>query len=297
MPIQQTTAPSIHLCQHSAAQHLNTVSLVNRNIYLALSCFSRLSAHAMPHIPSLLCLLTLLLTVSVSAQNVAPSPIIGLGAPLAPSPPDTYLHPLLSTINHAADIVPGQLNQFNLSRPEGQRTFYLYVPSYYGQNKTGMPLALFFHGYSGSWQQGVGFNMTDVAERMGWLLALPQGTLSIQNYLGWNAGSCCLFNDTSIVDDVEFTRMAVRAIESAVLVDARRRYAMGWSNGAMMSERLACEASDLFAGVAADEGAVVLSQTGVEDSQLLCDAAFGEKRINYLHFHGTGTHSHDNITA
>ena len=190
---------------------------------------------------SMLCLLVSLLTLSTSAQDVPTTLSPYSAAPLAPNPPTTRLHPLLTHLSHtnvttAADINPGQLNLFNLTRPEGQRFFYLYVPSTYGQNKTGMPLAIFFHGYSANWQQGVYLNITRVAERMGWLLAFPQGTLSVQNYLGWNAGSCCIFNATSIVDDVQFARLAVRAIESAVLVDARRRYAMGWSNGAMMSE-------------------------------------------------------------
>ena len=252
--------------------------------------------HSMPARPSskmvsaltLLCLLVTLFTVT--AHTAPYSPLDNFGAPLAPNPPTNYIHPLLSTIHHTTttrDIQPGQLNQFVLKRPEGERTFYLYVPTWYGKNTTGLPVALFFHGYSGSWQQGVSLNMTDAAERMGYLIAFPQGTPAITGYLGWNAGSCCLFNVSSIVDDVEFARQAIRAIESAVLVDASRRYAMGWSNGAMMSERLACEASDLFAGVAADEGAVVLSTTGVEDSLLLCDVAFDGKRINYLHFHGT----------
>ena len=242
-----------------------------------------------------LCLLVTLLTVS--ALPVPASPLLPFDTPITPTIPtaSTFTHPLLATVNdatatavNAADAIkPGQLNLFNLSRPEGARFFYLYVPSTYGQNKTGLPLAFFFHGYGGGWLQGVQLNLTDVAERMGWLLALPHGTPAMPepHYVGWNAGSCCIFNETSIVDDVMFTRLAVRAVESAVLVDARRRYAMGWSNGAMMSERLACEASDEFSGVAADEGSVVLSFKGVEYSLQMCDDVFGSKRIDYLHFH------------
>ena len=242
---------------------------------------------------SLFCLLFALSTVHVSAQDNLAFLLSEYNAPFAPDPvPSDFEHPLLTTVNYATlasptDIQPGVYNVFNFSRPEGLREFYLYVPNSYGQNKTGMPLAVFFHGYSGSWFQGVYLNLTDVAERMGWLLALGQDTPSnsTYGYLGWNAGSCCLFNQSTTVDDVQYARQLVRTIEAATLVDASRRYALGWSNGAMMSERLACEASDLFAGVAADEGSVVLSYTGVEDSLKLCDAAFTGKRINYLHFH------------
>ena len=246
-----------------------------------------------------LCLFGLLalLALSTASASTAPSALLPFNVPLAPNPPTSRIHPLLSdpplvarlNTSSAADIVPGALNYFNISRPEGDRIFALYVPSTYDpKNRTGLPLVFFFHGYSGNWQQGVYFNISAVAERMGYLLALPQGSLSVQNQPGWNAGSCCLFNETTVVDDVAFTRAAVRAVEAVILVDARRRYSMGWSNGAMFSERLACEVPDLFAGVAADEGSVVLSQTGVEDSLALCDTAFGDtQRINYLHFHGT----------
>ena len=54
-----------------------------------------------------------------------------------------------------------------------------------------------------------------------------------------------------------------------------------------MSERLGCEASDLFAGVAADASAVGLLPGG-EAGLALCDKSFGSGRVNYLHYHGTG---------
>ena len=249
---------------------------------------------------TLLCLLITLLTITASALNPPPNPLIPFDAPsfLPPASTTTYIHPLLSTINYAtataspsevtAAIQPGQLNAFNVSRPEGTRIFYLYVPSTYGQNRTvAHPLAFFFHGYGGSWQNGVSYNITNVAERMGWLLVLPQGWPGQSALLGWNAGRCCGFNASTIVDDVTFTKIMIRTVQSAVLVNPRRRYSMGWSNGAMFSERLACSQSDLFAGIAGDEGAVVLGFNGIEAGLSQCDTAFGNSRINYLHLHGT----------
>ena len=249
---------------------------------------------------SVLCLLVTLFTVASALNTVSPldQPFSFNPDYIPPAPITPYIQNLLSSINYAtatassptevtAAIIPGQLNAFNLSRPEGTRTFYLYVPSTYGQNKTASPLAFWFHGYNGGYQQGISLNITLVAERMGWLVVFPQGSLSTQNMPGWNAGSCCLFNLSSIVDDVTFTKLMIRTVESAVMVDARRRYTMGWSNGAMMSERLACEASELFAGVGADEGAVVLGNGNINNGLAMCDRAFNNSRVNYLHFHGT----------
>ena len=54
-----------------------------------------------------------------------------------------------------------------------------------------------------------------------------------------------------------------------------------------MSECLGCEASDLFAGVAADASAVGILPGG-QAGFASCDRSFGRSRLNYLHFHGTG---------
>lgn len=194
-----------------------------------------------------------------------------------------------------SDIQPGQLNYFNLSRPEGTREFYLYVPSTYTATApTSYPLALYFHGYGtgpplqNGYHQGIYLNMTADAEKAGYLIAFPNGTPSQQGFLSWNAGRCCKsFNATMpYVDDVAFTRAMVKLIEASVRVDSTRRYAMGWSNGGMMSERLACEASELFAGIAADASAVVLGDN-VDEGAKLCDAAFRNGSFNYFYLKGT----------
>jgi len=88
------------------------------------------------------------------------------------------------------------------------------------------------------------------------------------------------------VDDVMFTRTMVRMIEEAANIDPTRRYAMGWSNGGMMSERLACEASDLFAGIVADASSVVIGSDAAS-GQDLCDASFGTAALNLFYLKGT----------
>jgi len=92
------------------------------------------------------------------------------------------------------------------------------------------------------------------------------------------------------VDDEAYTRQAVDMIQSTVEVQKSRIYAMGHSNGAMMSEALACNASDIFRGIASNAGGTVLSP-GNETGLALCDRQYGKNQTNILLIHGTGDQS------
>ena len=200
--------------------------------------------------------------------------------------------PSLPSLSHRVVSYPGlragSLQQFNLSRSEGLRTFYVYTFDSYSP-ATPAPVAWYFHGFGGGFQQGLQLNMTAAADRHGYLLVLPQGTPSTEGpgSIGWNGGRCCLFppNGSTPVDDVGFTRDMVKLVSSSYTVDPRRLYAMGWSNGGYMSERLGCEAPDLFAGVAADASAVIIGDNNMT-GLALCDRQFANRSLNYLHYSG-----------
>jgi polyhydroxybutyrate depolymerase len=70
----------------------------------------------------------------------------------------------------------------------------------------------------------------------------------------WNAGHCCGGARDDAVDDVGFVRALVAELKRRLPVDAARIHATGMSNGGMMAHRLACDAADLFASVAAVAG-------------------------------------------
>jgi polyhydroxybutyrate depolymerase len=186
------------------------------------------------------------------------------------------------------DIVIGGMNgPVTFSRPEGERLFYFYVPSTYTPQKP-LPFIIYFHGYGGNWTQGVIFNQTVDAEANGYIIAFGEGTPSaeVHHSLGWNGGTCCLFNTTIPVDDVTYAKLIVELAGKQVAIAADRVYAMGWSNGGYLAERLGCEAWDVFVGVAPDASAVVIGN-GYEDGLARCDAAFNGGKIDYIHFHGT----------
>lgn len=113
-----------------------------------------------------------------------------------------------------------------------------------------------------------------------WLVALPFGTaekpsphccpanasdaacrggtlLDQSNPCSWNAGGCCGTAPDRRVDDVGFVRAIASWLKSAMCADDDL-FAMGFSNGAMMANRLGCEAADLFRGIAPVEGGIEL---------------------------------------
>ena len=122
------------------------------------------------------------------------------------------------------------------------RSYLVHVPPQY-DGATPVPLVLDFHGLgSNATQQRAISGMTAISNREGFLLVHPDG---LDNR--WNAGICCSRADT---DDVGFVRAVVAAVSSQASVDASRVYATGLSNGGAMSQRLACDAADLFAAAA-----------------------------------------------
>ena len=187
--------------------------------------------------PLLAVLLLAIVAIANAAISTPRSTPESLSTAFVPPVLTTYVHPLLATVHSPSspqDIKVGQLNRFNFTRPEGLREFYLYVPTNY-QSQSAWPFTFYFHGYQGNWQQGVSLNQTDDAEAAGYLIAFGQGTKSSTgNVLGWNGGVCCLFNASSIVDDVQFARIAVSLVQAAVNVDSTRIYTTGWSNGGYM---------------------------------------------------------------
>jgi polyhydroxybutyrate depolymerase len=133
------------------------------------------------------------------------------------------------------------------------RRFRLVVPE--GARKGPAPLVLNIHGLVETPQLQEYYSGMDAkAAERGMVVVYPQGVGN-----SWNAGNCCGRAMDEQIDDVRYLRELVREIESELCIDTTRVYATGMSNGAMMSYRLACEASDIFAAIAPVDGADAFS--------------------------------------
>jgi polyhydroxybutyrate depolymerase len=119
------------------------------------------------------------------------------------------------------------------------------VPAGY-DGTTPIPLVLDLHGLGSNKEQqklvsGLAFQATE----HGFAVVWPNGTDE-----SWNGGWCCGDAVANAVDDVGFLRTLADAVANEIAVDRRRVYVTGISNGGAMSQRVACEAGDVFAAAA-----------------------------------------------
>jgi polyhydroxybutyrate depolymerase len=123
------------------------------------------------------------------------------------------------------------------------RVYRLHVPA--GSTATTpLPVVLNFHGrYGTAIEQEQYSGLLPVSDREDFLLLTPDGT---GDPTGWSAGA----TPPNGVDDVRLVNDLLDTVERELCVDAGRVYATGFSNGAFMSSRLACEMSDRIAAFA-----------------------------------------------
>ena len=103
-----------------------------------------------------------------------------------------------------------------------------------------------------------------LVRREGVVLVYGMGTSA-----SWNAGTCCGRAVQEGVDDVGYLDAVRRLVDALAPLDPRRQYLTGFSNGAMMAYRYACERPGVVAGVLAVAGTVTASCTGRADVAVL----------------------------
>ena len=125
-----------------------------------------------------------------------------------------------------------------------ERTAKLRIPGSYDSTEK-LPLVVALHGYS-SGSTGIAWSLElhDSVHENGHMLLLPSGTLDYTLLRYWNAtGACCNFYSEG-PDDVEWlTSLIDEAIEHHG-ADPDKVILLGYSNGAFMAHRMACERGD-----------------------------------------------------
>lgn len=143
-----------------------------------------------------------------------------------------------------------------------ERTYKVHIPAKFDENRD-YPVVLLLHGAFGSAQQFervTGFD--DLADEKGFIAVYGQGTEWGQRDIAvWNAGMCCgdAAQPLQNIDDVGYSKEVIARLSKVYRVDKNRVYAAGMSNGGMMANRLACEASEVFKGIAAVAGTIQVS--------------------------------------
>jgi polyhydroxybutyrate depolymerase len=195
------------------------------------------------------------------------------------------------TLKAADPVAP--MTRYVLEHGGLEREYFVFLPSSYDA-KAELPVAIFMHGYGGTatgTEVEVAQGLNFYAEKYGYVMVYPQGTWFMSGdtpetqweVTSWNyisdgfdvgpdgpicssdvrsspcppeCGTCGQCGWTSCHDDIGFLKSLVASVSTEFVIAQDSFFVSGFSNGAMMANRIACEASELFAGAALVGGRV-----------------------------------------
>ena len=127
-----------------------------------------------------------------------------------------------------------------------ERCWLLLVPMTLNESST-VPLVVDIHGGGDDmYQQRWTSDFANISMEQGFIVAYPQGHNNLWN-MGWDSITCSAGILCTEEDDVGFILQMVDIITQNHSIDNSRIYSTGWSNGCGMTQRLAVEASEVFA--------------------------------------------------
>lgn len=161
------------------------------------------------------------------------------------------------------------------------RRYLLQVPAARPRGRFGVtrafPLVILLHGSGADGetirrQSGI----ETLADSLHVVVAFPDGTNGRLGFgSDWNAGTCCGAAARGHVDDVAFIRGVITDVEAHLPIDARRVFVAGFSDGARMAYRMACDAAPLVAAI------------GVVSGSLRDEHCAPGRPVPVIAFHGT----------
>lgn len=163
----------------------------------------------------------------------------------------------------------------SLAQTEGasldERGYGLYIPTTYNEDAADeLPLVIALHGFGDTWENFYpATGLINRAEQDNFIVAFPQGYQR-----QWNDGSIGDHEE----DEIQLFRDLIARVQRDYRVDEDRIYLVGFSNGGTMVFRAACEAPDLFAGIASIAGTMRSAQSDDCESE----------GLPVLIIHGTG---------
>lgn len=161
-----------------------------------------------------------------------------------------------------------------------ERGYLVYIPTRYDNDP--IPLVIALHGFGeGAQNFAMGTGLAETAEDRGFVVAFPNGHL-----LQWNDGS----QGDHEEDDTAILLELIEVVAEKVNLDRDRIYLAGFSNGASMTFRAACDAPGVFAAIAAVGGPMRRSQT-CDDTQISVFVLHGTADSAVPFYGGNGRYS------
>ncbi len=162
-----------------------------------------------------------------------------------------------------APIPPGS-SANEMLRSGGLFRFYrLHVPTGYTSTHV-LPLVLSFHGHGSDMlaqERLTGFSA--LANRRGFVVAYPQGTVGPDGETGWSTGP----RKDPTVNDARFVSDLLTHLQMTMCIDPQRIYATGFSNGGGMTALLACTMAGRMAAFAPVSGSYYPPASGCHPSR------------------------------
>ncbi|HEX6539477.1 MAG TPA: PHB depolymerase family esterase [Candidatus Dormibacteraeota bacterium] len=135
-----------------------------------------------------------------------------------------------------------------------QRTYRVYRPGTVDPH-TPAPLVLILHGNGSTGDEMVQTTEFDNnADADGFIAVYPDGVER-----SWNGGFCCEPAPTLGIDDIAFLNALIPQLERSFAIDSRRVFVTGFSSGAIMAYRFACQGTVPIAAIAPVAGTMLLT--------------------------------------
>ena len=218
------------------------------------------------------------LTVIIGARSPYASRTLRKSFPIKPPIPSPEMFDPYAGVSAPANAI-GTRSERSLVTPDGRtRRYRIYVPSVIPSG-TSVPLVIALHGGLGTSSQfEASSGLNGFAESNGFIAVYPDGVGNQPDGSGfqtWNGGYCCGPAATQSIDDITFIRNVVTDLRNSLPVNSSRVYALGHSNGGILSYRIACDLSDVVAAIGVQAGSNVMT---------VCRPALP---VSVFHLHGT----------
>ncbi|TNV77491.1 hypothetical protein FGO68_gene16106 [Halteria grandinella] len=186
-----------------------------------------------------------------------------------------------AVLAHAANI----LTLITGSNVVKQMVIGLRSPSriYYPSTGSNFGLIVHLHGFD-TVGEGSGVSWLKLNKlTSNYALIAPNGIKNPEGSRYWSGSDACCDVLDQGVDDAKYIRKIIEKEIAKGLVDPRKVFITGHSNGGFMTYRFACEHSDLIAGIVVISGQSFYDNAACQN----LDKSGNARKISVLHIHGT----------
>lgn len=169
-------------------------------------------------------------------------------------------------------------NRFTTQIDGNTREYFVHVPAGYTGNSA-VPMVFMFHGTDQNGEQFYNISgWKEVGESQNLLMVFPSswsycfvedGVTQTTTKWAEYPGGINFCPGVTAKDDMKFMRTMLAELQSKFKVDAKRIYAVGFSNGGKFSARCAVELSNIFAATVSSGGGALPNDTTLTPVRLL----------------------------